>query len=168
MNVFDSLYNNLRTALKSEYFKDSIPSENDENISSDLNLLLKKQNIESLVHVSLSVNDYRVLGLFAERMASLALIQNEPLRIKLGLLALLIYSISQDPRDVVLVLSLLYDAILRLELVPEAIFDEVEKVFGKTNLFKNFLSRPVEDRSIDAMGYDLLSENNGFLYKRNW
>lgn len=159
----------LRHALASAYYKHPIPSEIDKNITEALTSLGKCDEKQlNVIAGQVTGDNSRVLGLYAERMASLAVRERNPDRLRQGLLGLLIYSRAEDSRDVLLVLSLLHDAAVRLGKDPKEIFDEVGSIAGGADLLRDFLARNEEDKSIDAMGYEETMSEDGFLYKRTW
>jgi hypothetical protein len=158
-----------KLALDSEYYKQPIDSDIDRKFREIFS------NMVSLKHADLGQvvkkvtgDNARVLGLFAERMASLAVRQNSIGPVRDGLFALIIYSRSEDPRDVLLVLSLLHDAAIKTTGAAERVFSDVSSVVGGSDLLKDFLSRSEEDKSIDAMGYEESKDEEGFLYIRTW
>ena len=164
-----SLLELLKLALSSQYYKQPISSEIDEKISSviaDL-ISLDTWQLESIME-NVSGDNARVLGLYAERMASLAVRKNSIEPVKNGLVALLIYAQTEDPRDVLLVLSLLHDAAIKTAGTAGRVFDEVGSVIGGAELLNGFLNRSDEDKSIDAMGYKESNNEEGFLYVRTW
>lgn len=168
-NILASLLQLLKLALNSEYYKQPLPSEIDEKISkiiTDLITLGQGQLVSILDEVS--IDNTRVLGLYAERMASLAVRENSVEPIKNGLVALLIYARTEDPRDVLLVLSLLHDAAIKTAGKSRKVFEAVGSMFGGSELVRGFLNRSDEDKSIDAMGYEESKNNDGFLYVRTW
>ncbi|MDC0435396.1 hypothetical protein OAM69_07155, partial [bacterium] len=104
----------LKSALESAYYQQPIPSEIDDGLSRVLSsLLARDQSDLKLVSDGIAADGAQVLGLYAERMASLAVRENSVNRIKQGLMALIIYARTEDPRDVLLVLCLLHDASIK-------------------------------------------------------
>ena len=168
-NIINSLLALLKSALDSGYYKQSIPSDIDLKLRELISniISLQRNDIESIIE-RVSGDNARVLGLFAERMASLAVRQNSIEPVKDGLLALLIYSRTEDPRDVLLVLSLLHDAAIKTAGAAQAVFSDVSSIIGGADLLNDFLSRSDEDKSIDAMGYEESKNEEGFLYVRTW
>lgn len=168
-NILNSLLALLRLALESAYYQQPISCELDDEIGDILvELSTYNQKDIELITDNVSSDDGRVLGLFAERMASLAVRQNSLEPIRRGLFALLIYSRTEDPRDVLLVLSLLHDAIIKVGDIPKTIFNETGALFGGSAFLSDFLDRSEEDKSIDSMGYEESKNEEGFLYVRTW
>ncbi len=168
-NILNSLIALLKLALDSAYYQQSIPGKFDEEISDIIADLSGRDNKEvEIIANSISGDHGRVLGLFSERMASLAIRQNSIDPVKRGLFALLIYARTEDPRDVLLVLSLLHDAILKVGQNPKVVFNEANTYLNASSLLNDFLKRSEEDKSIDAMGYKESSNDEGFLYARTW
>jgi len=168
-NILNSLIALLKLALNSAYYQQSIPGKFDEEISDIIVDLSGRDNKEvEIIASGVSGDDGRVLGLFAERMASLAVRQNSIEPVKRGLFALLIYARSEDPRDVLLVLSLLHDAVLKVGYTPQKVFDDVSASINVGAILNEFLKRSEDDKSIDAMGYKESKNEGGFLYVRTW
>jgi hypothetical protein len=168
-NILMPLLELLKFALSSQYFKQPISSELDEKISSYIAELisLERGQLEAFLE-KIADDNARVLGLYAERMATLAVRSNSVEPIINGLVALLIYARTEDPRDVLLVLSLLHDAAIKTAGSARKIFDEVGSVIGGVELLNGFLNRSDEDKSIGAMGYEESKSEEGFLYVRTW
>lgn len=168
-DILNSLLALEKLALESTYYQQPIPCELDDGIRDILaDLYGHDQKDIELISTSVSNDNGRVLGLFAERMASLAVRQNSIEPVKSGLFALLIYIKTEDPRDVLLVLSLLHDAVIKVGDIPKTIFNEVGTLFGGISFLSDFLNRSDEDKSIDAMGYEESKNEEGFLYVRAW
>jgi hypothetical protein len=159
----------LKNALETEYYSHPIPSEMDENLSEVIGgyLSLDNETFESIVS-GIEGDNARVLGLYAERMASLAVRQHSAAPIRNGLIALIIYSRTQDSRDVMLILSLLHDASIKVAGDANEIFHEISSLVCGEKLLNNFLARSDEDKSIKAMGYEESCNEDGFLYMRTW
>lgn len=107
---------------------------------------------------------------FAERMATSAVRQKDPKCIHLGLLALGLDGWNTDWRDNVTILSLHYDAAIRLAADPSFIFSEAGNLLSEKvrRSYANFLARNDEDKSLEAMGYAIGSDDDGFRYIRGW
>jgi len=113
-----------------------------------------------------------VLCAFAQRMAAYAVRTNTVKHIINGLRALEIaFNIPVfDPREVVLVFSLLYRSVMKLGLDPRAIFANTVRIEGERfdEFVKGYLDQPEEDRTIKNMGYIESCDEDGFLYQRTW
>ena len=168
-NTLNSLLALLKMALDSAYYQQAIPSEVDERISNILASLSTSDSVGlELIADGVAGDEARVLGLFAERMASLAVRENSIEPVKQGLLALLLYARTEDPRDVLLVLSLLHDAVIKTSGTPKSVFAEISSIIGDAGFLNDFLNRSDEDKSIDSMGYKESKNEEGFLYVRIW
>ncbi len=167
--ILSPLLELLKIALNSQYYMQPISSEMDEKLSLYIVKLmsLDRDDLCSIIG-NLSRDDARVLGLYAERMATLAVRSNSVEPIKNALVALLIYAKTQDSRDVLLVLSLLYDAAVKTAGTANNVFNEVASFMGDVELLNGFLCRSDEDKSIEAMGYKESKNEDGFLYVRTW
>ena len=164
-----SLLASLTRAFNDAYYKHPIPSEIDRRLSgviSDLASLGVSER-EAIVN-ELEFEHGRILGLFAERMASLAVREKAVTLLKNRLIALVIHSRTDDLREILLILSLLHDAAIRIEDSAQRTFEEVASLFSDTGFLSGFLNRSEEDKSIAAMGYKASADEGGFLYVRTW
>jgi hypothetical protein len=113
----------------------------------------------------------RVAFVFAERMASLAVRRGSAVDAFRGILALAAFQGStNDPRDALLILPLLYDAELRLGRDPRADFERTRAYVDARAVewLERFSTRSERDRSIEAMGYRVGADAGGFRYERTW
>src|SRR5262245_24053367 len=108
---------------------------------------------------------------FAERMAVLAVRENDPERVLYGLLAIALEDFRVDQREDLLVLSLLLNSAIRIKADPEKIFKqaagsarprvaEVMLQFLKNNKNKK--------KIVEQMGYKETTTEDGFDYERTW
>jgi hypothetical protein len=167
--ILTTLHATLRQALDSAYYKQSIPSEVDKKLNEVLGTMAScNEQQRASITDGIAGDEARVLGLFAEKMATLAVRENSIEYVKQGLLALLIYARTVDARDVLLVLSLLHDATIKTGNAPKSIFQAAGVVLGGAEFLSEFLNRTDEDKSIDAMGYEESKNEEGFIYVRTW
>jgi hypothetical protein len=103
-------------------------------------------------------------------MASLAVRDRNPECITLGLLALGVDGWHGDWRDNATVVSLHYDASRRLGVDTGNLFEEVATLLplNAANALRTFLLRSENDRTVEAMGYAIGTDADGFRYKRTW
>ena len=168
-NARHSLLAWLERASDTTYVTHPIPTEIDEGIARVLAGLSSCDEADlELVADGLAVAHARVLNLFAERMASLAVRQNNPDPVRRGLTALLIAARAEDIREILLVLSLLHDAAIKVLGSAESIFGEVSSAIGGAAFLRDFLERSEKDKRIEAMGYEESETAEGFLYVRTW
>jgi hypothetical protein len=108
---------------------------------------------------------------FAERMAVLAVRENNPHRVFSGLLAIALEDFRVDQREDLLVLSLLLNSAIKIKADPDDLFDraaacsrphvgEVLLQFLKNNRKKK--------KIVEQMGYKEIMTQDGFDYKRTW
>jgi hypothetical protein len=107
---------------------------------------------------------------YSERMASLAVRKCDRELIVLGLIALGIDGWRYDWRENMLLLPLHYDAGLRCGFSSKDAFEESAGYLSQEPAkgLGAFLIRSEHDRSIEAMGYQIGSDTDGFRYRRNW
>jgi len=106
---------------------------------------------------------------FSERMAILAVRENNPQRIFEGLIAHVIEDIRWDYRENLLILVLLYHSAVKIGVDPVALF---EKAAGfATPKTVQFLHEYILKGEKDIMkmgGYSEVMRPDGFWYERNW
>lgn len=112
-------------------------------------------------------DQYRdAFSVFAERLSVYAVRLNDPDVLKKALLALALAP-GGDNREILLTLSLVVHTAKKLGLdlrtMQGALIDESFK-----KIVSDFLARPPEDQSIEAMGFEEGRDSGGFRYKRNW
>jgi hypothetical protein len=112
----------------------------------------------------------RLLLVFAERMASLAVRLNSRDHLFKGLVALAAEGWTTDSREDLLILSLLHDAAIRIGLDPREAFEQVLPYTTKpvADSLERFLARTPQDKVIEAMGYRVGADADGFRYERTW
>lgn len=148
-----------------------IPHPRDAEISALLRAwlsLAEPLRIAALTQIS---EDYRfTLLAYSERMASLAVRDHNREHLLLGLLALGLDGWRFDWRDNLLVVCLHYDAAQRLSLCPNALFENAAQMLSDqpANGLRSFLHRSQEDKCLDAMGYTVTADADGFRYQRTW
>jgi hypothetical protein len=159
----------LEGALGTAYSRQPIPSGIDDALGEALARLSACDDVERAFLADGIAGDHaRVLKLFAERMASLAVRRGDPAPLRSGLAALLIAARSEDVREILLVLSLLHDAAVKVSGSAEEIFGQAGAVFGQAELLDGFLKRSDAAKRIEAMGYEESETEDGFLYVRTW
>lgn len=111
-----------------------------------------------------------ILNTFSERMASLAVRDQEPGHLRVALLALVLGGLDQGDRGSIPVAALIFESAQRLEMDPVSLFGTMGLQIGEPGLsaFRAFTKRSEHDRSIGAMGYRLREKETGLLYQRTW
>jgi hypothetical protein len=155
----------LTDARNEGYWQQPIPSSRDLEIKA----LLESSDPEALVE---AVRDehYSMLRAFAERIASLAVRMKDRGVLRTGLHAVALSGLSRGSRDAVVILPLFYHAALELAVDPEEVFTAIGSLVEPEAryLLEGFTKRSPEDRSIEAMGYIVGSDSDGFRYQREW
>lgn len=117
------------------------------------------------------VDDQRFTFLaYSERMASLSVRKNNEGFAFLGLLAMGLDGWRYDWRDNAALICLHYDALLKIGIQPDVIFNRASYYLSSkvAAALSTFLLRSAEDKSLNAMGYEEGSDNDGFRYRRTW
>ena len=153
------------------YSRAPLPQLRDEEIAQLIKAWLglsEQDRREAELHISREQSF--ALITFGERMASLAVRECNAERILLGLLALGIEGGNSDWRENYLVVPLHYDAAQRIGVDAEPIFENVITQVGGTfaKHLRQFLQAPTPKKSIDVMGYQIGSDEQGFRYRRTW
>lgn len=156
-------------AISGKYFKSELDSSVDKKITKFINSVYKLDDVfRNSITSKLTDNDVNLLLMYSERMSSLAVRNNSEKFIKLGLKSLLLASNKQVIRGVYPVMSLLFDASIKVLGSAQELFEHYDKTYDKNNLLKSFLLRNPEDQTIDSMGFEEKDGHDGFLYTRNW
>jgi len=170
MNIFSSaLWLNVE---KNEgYGPKPIPDPRDAEISELLDKWMALPAPERQVAAAQIAEGQRfTLLAYSERMASLAVRTSDKAHLLRGLVALGVDGWRNDWRDNALLLSLHYDAAVRVGVQPSQIFDAAGSLLSTavSKRFSEFLKRSDEDRSLEAMGYSTGADQQGFRYLRDW
>jgi hypothetical protein len=148
-----------------------MPQPRDHEITNLLNDWLQLNNlVRQVVTQQVKESQRFTLLAYSERMASFAVRTRDQQKIFLGLLALGIDGWNGDWRENVEILCLHYDAAVRIQVMPEQIFENVASILSlkASTAFSEFLRRSPEDKSLNSMGYSAGSDVDGFRYKRDW
>lgn len=159
----------LDPAKNVNYGRQDIPSARDSQIR-ELLLRVSDQGAVDRIAPWMPRDASRVLNVFAERAASLAVRHQDARELRVGLLAAAIArTLTDDERDVLPALALLYRAAEKIGHDPDVQFTAVQKLCGGHGRFlTEFLRRTAVDKSIDAMGYEESHDKQGFKFIRNW
>lgn len=139
-----------------------LPCATDQQIRELVDALVGKDPIE------LTREQSGVLKTFAERMASLSRFKSDAGHLRAGLLAAVFATGSEDGREVLLVLPLLWRSAEVLGLDPAEEFRKAADRTGRGQFLLDFTGRSPEDRSIEAMGFKEIEDEFGFFYERTW
>lgn len=148
-----------------------IPSIFDQEISDLINAFLKGTMEEQEFARNAFSDEYSFTFLFfSERMACLSVREKLEKYLFEGLIAHAIEGGKFDPRENMLVLSLLYHSAVKIGADPVSLFKRASKfATGKIKeIIAGFPHRKLENRSIEAMGYIESSDKDGFRYTRTW
>lgn len=106
--------------------------------------------------------------LYAERMAAFAVRQGQPELLEAALAALAVGGLDAGSRDALAVVPLVYRSAEILGADPGALFEKVAGEVGEkaAATLRAFPRR--ENRSISAMGYEEVTDEEGFRYRRTW
>ncbi|HEX5594567.1 MAG TPA: hypothetical protein VFX61_00880 [Micromonosporaceae bacterium] len=168
MTKFSDLGEVLRFRPREEYLRKPMPSERDERITSLVEALRDRPAIEAATRSVAAVGE-TVLGPYVQRAAALAVRLATPRYLRAGLRAAALMAANEDPRDVVIVLALLWRSAELLKLDPGAEFNAIARDFGRYGEpLAAFAARPPETRTLDAMGYGEVGEGAQFRYQCRW
>jgi hypothetical protein len=119
---------------------------------------------------AISESQRQTLLAYSERMASFTVRFQNPKAILLGLVALGIDGWRFDWRENVMLLSLHYNSARKLGLSPNDLFARAAAVLPPeaAHALDEFLQRADKDKSLNVMGFEEGSDENGFRYKRTW
>src|SRR5215471_11939572 len=108
---------------------------------------------------------------FAERMAVLAVRENNPDRVLSGLLAIVLEDFRVDQREDLLVLSLLLNSAIKIKADPDDLFNRAAACARRhvAEVLLQFLKNNKKKKKIvEQMGYKETTTEDGFDYTRTW
>ena len=105
---------------------------------------------------------------FAERMAALAVRERKEERIAQGLLGMVLEGFRHDPRENILVLSLLHHSAEKLGADARALFERAAALADESAArhLRDFVNRSPELKRIEVMGFREKVTKQGFAYER--
>lgn len=163
---------NALQKLASEYTHGYGPTPIPNQIDKEIEFLIDAVTKDTEAKILPEMNETHgfVLLAYAERMASLAVRENDVDILSRGLTSLSIASKLVYIKEVLPVLALLYHSASKLgidllELLSALNLDDDDEL---TPYIKRFPNRSTEDRSIQAMGYVEGDDGGGFRYVRTW
>jgi hypothetical protein len=113
----------------------------------------------------------RILFVFAERMACLAVRESSVEQLTSGLMSLAAEGWTEDSRSDMMALGLLCDAAVRIGADPIALVQQIRPYASRSiaDTIEEFIKRKPEDRSIGSVGgYVTEIAADGFRYRRTW
>jgi hypothetical protein len=148
-------------------FPDPRDNELDEYIAG-----LRRGGTETISHVTkvASQRGRRVLAAYAERTATRAVRDQDPNLLVSGLIALVIGGLYANDREAQLEMAPIHDAARRSGSRPRMVIKRAAKIVGNPGkMYLNlWLWRFPGSQSLEAMGYQIGSDESGFRYVRNW
>lgn len=111
-----------------------------------------------------------VLRVFAERVAAAAVRSGDTALLHWAVIGLLLSWRGPDCRETLVVFPVLYDAILRMGIEVGPFVASIRQTVGDqmAQPMNEFLRRSDHDKSLQAMGYTIGTDRDGFRYIRNW
>lgn len=114
----------------------------------------------------------RVLTVFAERAASIAVRHQDARELRAGIFAVIVaQAVTEDPRELLPAVALLHRAAEMIGHDPAAEFHAANELTGgHAGGLLDFLRRSPEDKSIRAMGFEEGNDKQDrqFRFLRNW
>ncbi|MFG1948716.1 hypothetical protein [Nonomuraea sp. NPDC048826] len=169
MTLQERSFSILEPRRNIDYGRDDLPSARDGQIRDLLFEVVDGKTFDQAAAFVPRAGD-RVLTAFAERAASIAVRHQDARELRAGLLAVAIaQKITDDPRDSLPGLALLYRAAVMIGHDPDAEFRAANEVTdGRAGGLLAFLRWPPEDRSVEAMGFEEGNDQQGFRFLSNW
>ncbi|MFY1672500.1 hypothetical protein ACN27G_21440 [Plantactinospora sp. WMMB334] len=158
----------LRFHPREQYLTRPMPTDRDEQITRLLGALRDERAIAVAAGSVAALGD-TVLSPYVQRAAALAVRHAAPRYLRAGLRAAALLAADGDPRDVVVVLALLWRSAELLTLDPSSEFGAVAREIGRYGApLTAFAARPPEARTIHAMRYVEVGEGADFRYECRW
>jgi hypothetical protein len=165
----DERFDFLRPDQNVAYGPQDLPSTRDARIRDLLVRAVGELSFEEL-KAMMPLGADTVLGSFAERAASIAVRHQDARELRAGLLAAAVaLDLTDDPREILPRLSLLYRAAEMIGNNPATEFRQADQMLqGKAPELVKFLARSPSDRSIQAMAYEKGNDKQGLRFLRTW
>lgn len=158
----------IEVRRRENYLRSNMPSKHDDQISVRVDSLRSEGDYASAEAVLRGIRP-NLLPAFAERMSILAVRENDRGRIITGLRAVVLASLINPDRELVIPLSLLWNSAQLIGVSPENAFKEVRSTSGVYGtLLSSFASRIPSERSIGAMRYSTAGQGESFVYVCDW
>lgn len=159
----------LERAENRGYLQQQIPAPRDDEIAKLLLTVIRESRFARFSH-ALNEGHAVVLRVFAERMATAAVRNNDANALELAMISLLLSWRSPDCRETLVVFPVLYDAMRRLGVDVDSFVTEIRQVVGDQRIepLTRFLDRSERNKSLAVMGYTVGIDTEGFRYMRNW
>lgn len=151
------------------YGKKSIPIDRDMEIETLLRTSLNERSL-AVLHNKLNAGHQSVLRVFAERTATAAVRSKDQDSLRLALVALSLSGLEAGSRDSLAILPVQLHAAAEIQCDIRDLYENVRCAVGdrfSKPLF-DFLKRSEEDKSLEAMGYSIGADTDGFRYVRDW
>jgi hypothetical protein len=155
---------------KQPYGRQPLPAARDQEIAGLVRTIAGREDFERAVSGS-GERQWMAYAVFAERMASLSVRRRSARELRDGLVAVqLALARTDDQRDVLPVLSLLYRAAELIGADPEQEFIRAARVgsAATAEILAGFTRRSGADQRIGAMGYVEGEDADGFRFVRTW
>jgi hypothetical protein len=151
------------------YGREDVPSARDGQIRDLILDLTRNVTFEQVARL-LPPDADTTLSAFAERAASIAVRRRDEGELRAGLLAAaLALSLSDDPREALPALALLYRAATMIGCDPDQEFAAVNDLTGdRAPDLVDFTRRAPEDQTVEAMGFHEGADTNGFRFVCDW
>lgn len=148
-----------------------IPDPRDEEVEPFVDALIaggpkRVAEVKSL----LTIHGKRVLGAYAERMASAAVRTHDPALLNRALVALVVAGLDENDRDCLMTMAPIEDSARRLGVDLEELFERVSKTVGHQGMVSlvSWLSRKPENRTLASMRFVAGEDSGGFRYRLDW
>ncbi|HEY9472242.1 MAG TPA: hypothetical protein VIS06_00155 [Mycobacteriales bacterium] len=153
---------------RENYLRSPLPAPRDQRIGA---LVDQLESPDDFARVAAGIADLAetVLDVYAQRMAVLAVRRTAAEPLRQGLRAACLANSVDDPRNVIVVLGLLWRSAELIGLSPAEEFTAVARRTGTHgNVLRAFTGRPPESRSIAAMKYAERGAGEDFEYVCLW
>jgi hypothetical protein len=153
---------------RGNYFYEPIPISLDDTLRQLVQAFAASDDVSRKKVIRQFTPRYRQLfGSFGVRSASVAVRSHRSEPLIEGLLALDLGWPTPDVREQIRDLAPMYHAALKLGIDPVMTFRAAEAIArddAYADFLENFLSRPEEDKSLEALGYREFSAPDGFRF----
>jgi hypothetical protein len=127
------------------------------------------EEVRDEVLESLTLEAARVLAVYGERMASLAVHENSTAMLLRGLVAVGIAASKEDYKELLVLLPLFDRSARKLTIDPDGLFEAAAEILGDAapEWLRRFPERSEAERDLVRMRYEERPSDNGLLYARS-
>lgn len=153
------------------YGPSELPNSRDEEVAELVDdLIAGGPQAVATVLSTITERGRRVMGAYAERMASLAVRRQDRTTLLRAVVANVVGGLDQNRRESIMVMAPIEDAAKRIGVDLPGLFEEASETVGSpgTVYLVQWLGRKPENRTLTCMKFVVTEDDDGFRYTLEW